>query len=72
MQGDHVCVDLLVCAKAGVHVWTQMDSGRWGVGGGGWGEAEGEGWACCFCFQWSGSPGPPCLACLVQSPLAIA
>lgn len=32
MQGDHVCVDLLVCAKAGVHVWTQMDSGRWGGG----------------------------------------
>lgn len=32
MQGDHVCVDLLVCAKAGVHVWTQMDSVRWGGG----------------------------------------
>lgn len=30
-QGDHVCVYLLVCAKAGVHVWTQMDSGRWEV-----------------------------------------
>lgn len=33
-----MCVDLLVCAKAGVHVWTQMDSGRWG-GGRWWGLA---------------------------------
>lgn len=27
-QGDHVCVDLLVCGKAQVHAWTQMDSQR--------------------------------------------
>lgn len=59
--GDHVCVYLLVHAKTGVHVWTQMDSGRggnkrMGVGGGGGGF--------CLCSQWSGCP---CLLPCVES-----